>query len=338
MKEALLYETLSGDRVQCHLCGHHCVIKPGQHGVCQVRENQGGTLVTLVYGSAISQNIDPIEKKPLYHFYPGSASFSVATVGCNFQCSWCQNWQIAQAPRTHHLIDVSPTSPAQLVANARSYGCLSIAYTYTEPTIFFEYTYETAQLAHQAGIANVYVTNGYMTGEMLDLFHPFLDAANVDLKAFRQRTYSQYIGAGLKTVLDSLKKIKSLGIWLEITTLLIPGVNDDLEEIRDIAEFIAVELGTDTPWHISRFFPHYKMPHTPPTPPQTLRSAYQIGKAAGLAYVYMGNVAGESNTTCPQCGVILIRRSGYSILAYQLEGNHCPSCQQTIPGVWEKPA
>ncbi|MEJ2511993.1 MAG: AmmeMemoRadiSam system radical SAM enzyme, partial [Anaerolineales bacterium] len=198
---------MSENRVHCHLCGHHCVIKPGEHGVCQVRENRDGTLVTLVYGSAISQNIDPIEKKPLFHFYPGSSAFSVATVGCNFQCQWCQNWQIAQAPRSHQLIDIAPTPPSQLVANAKASGCRSIAYTYTEPTIFFEYTYETAKLAQQAGIANVYVTNGYMTEEMLDLFHSRLDAANVDLKAFRQRTYSRYIGARLKTVLESLKKI-----------------------------------------------------------------------------------------------------------------------------------
>jgi pyruvate formate lyase activating enzyme len=337
MKEALLYEKMSENRVHCHLCGHHCVIKPGEHGVCQVRENRDGTLVTLVYGSAISQNIDPIEKKPLFHFYPGSSAFSVATVGCNFQCQWCQNWQIAQAPRSHQLIDIAPTPPSQLVANAKASGCRSIAYTYTEPTIFFEYTYETAKLAQQAGIANVYVTNGYMTEEMLDLFHSRLDAANVDLKAFRQRTYSRYIGARLKTVLESLKKIKELGIWLEITTLLIPGVNDEPEEIRDIAEFIAAELGSDTPWHISRFFPHYKMPSTPPTPPKTLQTAYQIGKEAGLDYIYMGNIAGEANTSCPQCGTLLIRRSGYYILEYQLEDSQCPSCGLTIPGMWEKP-
>ncbi len=334
MKEALLYEQLSDDRVRCHLCGHHCVIKPGDHGVCQVRENRAGTLYTLVYGSAISQNVDPIEKKPLYHFYPGSRSFSVATVGCNFQCKWCQNWQIAQAPRTHGLMEVAPTPPETLVDRAHARGCRSIAYTYTEPTIFFEYTYETAQIAHQAGIANVYVTNGYMTEEMLDLFHPYLDAANVDLKAFRQRTYSRYIGAGLKTVLASLKQIKSLGIWLEITTLLIPGLNDDPLELADIAGFIAEELGTDTPWHISRFFPHYQMPDTPPTPPQSLQRAYQIGRDAGLEYVYMGNIAGESNTRCPNCREILIRRVGYTILENHVKEGNCRYCQHPIAGVW----
>lgn len=336
MKEALLYEKLSGEQVHCHLCGHHCVIKAGDYGVCQVRENRGGTLYTLVYGSAISQNVDPIEKKPLFHFYPGSSAFSVATVGCNFQCKWCQNWQIAQAPRNHGLMEVAPTPPESLVARAQARGCRSIAYTYTEPTIFFEYTYETAQLARQAGIANVYVTNGYMTNEMLDLFHPYLDAANVDLKAFRQRTYSRYIGAGLKTVLESLKQIKSLGIWLEVTTLLIPGLNDDPAELTDIAKFIADELGTDTPWHISRFFPHYEMPDTPPTPPGSMQTAYQIGKEAGLDYVYMGNIPGESNTRCPNCEEVLIRRSGYFILENNIQEGNCGFCRHPIAGVWER--
>ena len=334
MKEALLYEKMDNGSVHCHLCGHHCVIKPGDFGVCQVRQNREGTLYTLVYGSAISQNIDPIEKKPLYHFYPGSQAYSVATLGCNFQCAWCQNWQIAQAPRQHGLMDVRSTSPAQLVAGAQVSGAKSIAYTYTEPTIFFEYAYETAQLAQQAGIANIYVTNGYMTGEMLDLFHPVLDAANVDLKAFRQRTYSKYVGAGLQTVLDSMKKMKALGIWLEVTSLLIPDVNDSPEEISDMARFIAQELGTDTPWHISRFFPQYKMTHLPPTPPKTLLTAYEIGKAAGLEYVYMGNIAWESNTSCPSCGTLLIQREGYRIGESKVINGCCPDCGQEIAGVW----
>ena len=334
MKEALLYEKLEDSIVQCHLCGHHCRIRPGDFGVCQVRQNQGGTLFTLVYGSAISQNVDPIEKKPLYHFYPGSRAFSIATLGCNFQCQWCQNWQIAQAPRSQGLMDIHHTSPAELVSRAQATGSRSIAYTYTEPTIFFEYAYETAQLARQAGIANLYVTNGYMTGEMLDLFHPHLDAANVDLKAFRQRTYSRYVGAGLKTVLDSMKQMKALGIWLEVTSLLIPGVNDSPQEIKDMAEFVAQELGTETPWHISRFFPQYKMSHLPPTPHKTLQAAYETGKEAGLEYVYMGNIAGESNTHCPQCRQRLIRRVGYNILENNILNGHCPHCQHVIAGVW----
>ncbi|HKJ27688.1 MAG TPA: AmmeMemoRadiSam system radical SAM enzyme [Anaerolineales bacterium] len=334
MKEAQLYEKRPDGKVECHLCGHHCVIAPDKFGVCQVRQNQGGTLYTLVYGSAISQNVDPIEKKPLYHFYPGSRAFSVATLGCNFQCEWCQNWQIAQAPRSQGLLDISPTSPADLVANAKAVGARSIAYTYTEPTIFFEYTYETSKLAQKAGLANVYVTNGYMTGEMLDMLHPTLDAANVDLKAFRQKTYSRYVGAGLQTVLDSMKKMKELDIWLEVTSLLIPDVNDSPEEVYDMAEFITQELGTDTPWHISRFFPQYKMSHLPPTPPKTLQTAYEIGKAAGLEYIYMGNVAGESNTRCPECGTLLIQRRGYQIGAVNIREGRCPTCSHEIAGVW----
>jgi pyruvate formate lyase activating enzyme len=337
MKEALLYEKLDENRVHCHLCGHHCVIKPDDHGVCQVRENRDGTLVTLVYGSAISQNVDPVEKKPLYHFLPGSRAFSVATMGCNMQCKWCQNYQIAQAPRLHGLMDTPHTAPETLVENALTTGSQSIAYTYTEPTIFFEYAFDTAKLAHQAGIANIYVTNGYMTAEMLDLFHSYLDAANVDLKAFRKRTYARYTGAGLNTVLDSLKKIKSLDIWLEVTTLLIPGVNDEPEEIAEIAAFIATELGTDTPWHISRFFPHYQMRDTPPTPPETLQAAYQAGKEAGLDYVYLGNVAGESNTACPNCGNTLIRRRGYTTGPVKIQDGKCTECGHPIAGVWTFP-
>ena len=336
MYEAKLYEKLADGVVHCHLCGHQCRIQPGEYGVCQVRENIDGTLYTLVYGSAISMHVDPVEKKPLYHFYPGSRAFSVATLGCNFQCKWCQNWQIAQMPRTEGLLEVRHTPPEEIVAQAKATGSRSIAYTYTEPTIFYEYTYDTARLAHQAGIANIYVTNGYMTGEMLDEFHPLLDAANVDLKAFRQRTYAKYVGAGLQTVLDSMKKIKQLGIWLEVTSLLIPGVNDDPAEIEDMAYFVADELGKDTPWHISRFFPQYQMTDTPPTPFKTLRLAYDVGKQAGLHYVYMGNIGGESNTLCPHCQTLLVQRENYRIRQNTVQGGKCPQCGQTIAGVWDQ--
>jgi pyruvate formate lyase activating enzyme len=334
-KEAFLYQKLEDNKVRCVLCGHRCVISDGDFGVCQVRQNRGGVLHTLVYGSAISRNIDPIEKKPLYHYYPGSSSFSIATLGCNFQCQWCQNWQIAQMPRTSGLTQVEDTTPEQIVAQARASDSRSIAYTYTEPTIFFEYAYDTAVLARQAGIGNVYVTNGYMTPEMLDFFHPYLDAANVDLKAFRQRTYSKYVGAGLNQVLDSLKHLKRLGVWLEVTSLLIPEINDDPEEIKEMAGFIAEELGPDTPWHISRFFPQYKLRHVPPTPPKTLQTAHDIGKAAGLKYVYMGNIHGESNTDCPNCGTLLIPRYGYQIGKVKIANGKCTNCGESIAGVWE---
>ena len=257
MRKAMLYEKGVESSVRCNLCAHRCVIKDGKKGICQVRENQGGVLYTLVYGHTITQHVDPVEKKPLFHFYPGSTAFSIATPGCNFRCRWCQNWEISQMPREQHLVMGERASPEQIVSVARKAGSHSIAYTYTEPTIFFEYAYNTACLAHEAGLANVYVTNGYMTEEMLEIFHPCLDAANVDLKAFRDETYRRYVGARLQPVLDAMKVMKRLGIWLEVTTLVIPGINDDPAELRDAARFVAQELGVETPWHISRFFPAY---------------------------------------------------------------------------------
>ncbi|MCD6582723.1 MAG: AmmeMemoRadiSam system radical SAM enzyme [Desulfuromusa sp.] len=334
MKEALLYQKLDGKKVLCQLCAHYCVIANGKKGICQVRENRDGTLYTLVYGRTITQNVDPIEKKPLYHFYPGSQAFSIGTPGCNMHCDWCQNWEISQMPREQHFIAGHELSPADIVSAAKKTACRSIAYTYTEPTIFFEYSYDTARLAREAGIANVYVSNGYMSAEMLELFHPWLDAANIDLKTFRDETYRQYTGGKLQPVLDSLKKIHDYGIWLEVTTLVIPGVNDDPQELQEIAEFIATELGTDTPWHVSRFYPQYKMSKTPPTPPDTLYRAGEIGRAAGLKYVCLGNLDEETDTCCPVCGKVLIRRSGFEISSNQVNNKGCcPDCGEMIAGI-----
>ncbi len=334
MKEATLYEKLPDSRVRCNLCAHRCIIVDGHMGICQVRENQDGVLYTLVYGRTISQNVDPIEKKPLFHFYPGSTAYSIATPGCNFRCQWCQNWRIAQMPREQGLVDGREAPPEQIVAAAQEAGCRSIAYTYTEPTIFFEYTYDTARLAHDADIANLYVTNGYMTAEMLDTLHPYLDAANVDLKAFRDETYRRYVGARLQPVSDSLKRMKALGIWLEVTTLVIPGINDDSAELRDVTGFIADELGVDTPWHISRFFPAYKTTDVPRTPMATLQQARDIGQEAGLRYVYVGNVRGEESTLCHGCGRPLIRRAGHRILEDHVQPDgSCPDCGTPVAGV-----
>jgi pyruvate formate lyase activating enzyme len=334
MQEAMLYEKLARNRVRCNLCAHHCVIADGKRGVCRVRENRGGVLYTLVYGRTISQHIDPVEKKPLYHFYPGSLAYSIATPGCNFRCRWCQNWQISQAPRERDLISGREAPPEQIVANALETGSRSIAYTYTEPTVFFEYAYHTALLAHLDGLANIFVTNGYMSREMLEIFHLYLDAANVDLKAFRNETYHHYVGAGLQPVLDNLKRMKQMGIWLEVTTLVIPGLNDDPAELRDATRFIVQELGADTPWHISRFFPAYKMTDHPPTPIRTLYKARDIGLEEGLRYIYLGNVDGESNTTCHHCGQVLIRRNGYWITENHIRGGNCPVCGTPVAGVW----
>ncbi len=334
MKEAMLYEKLSDNKVRCNLCAHHCVIPDGKRGVCLVRENRGGTLYTLVYGRTISQHVDPVEKKPLLHFHPGTTAYSIATPGCNFRCRWCQNWEISQMPREQDLITGEEASPEQIVAVTQRAGCRSIAYTYTEPTVFFEYAYDTARLAHEAGLANIYVTNGYMTEEMLETFQPYLDAANVDLKAFRDETYRKYVGARLQPVLDSLKVMKRLGIWLEVTTLVIPGINDDDGELKDAARFVAQELGVETPWHISRFFPAYEMTGVPPTPVSTLQRAREIGLEEGLRYVYVGNVPGEANTVCHACGQMLIRRSGYRILENHVQpGDRCPACGTPVAGV-----
>ncbi len=335
MVEARLYQKLEDGKVQCNLCAHRCRIAPGKLGVCMVRENRNGTLYTLVYGKVISQAADPVEKKPLFHFYPGTVAFSIATVGCNFRCQFCQNWEISQMPRDEGRIIGGDIPPEVIVRNAKRYGSRSIAYTYTEPTIFFEYAYDTAVLAHQEGLANIYVTNGYMTPEMLEAFHPYLDAANVDLKAGKDEFYRQYCGARLQPVLDSLKKMKSMGIWVEVTTLIIPGLNDSEDELRTIAEFIVNELGPETPWHVSRFHPHYRMLDRPPTPVATLHRAREIGLKAGLRYVYEGNVPGSEgeNTYCYNCGSLLIRRFGFSILEYRITGGRCYKCGASIDGV-----
>lgn len=339
MREAMLYEPLSDDRVQCHLCAHHCAIAPGGKGICQVRENRDGMLHTLVYGALIARHIDPIEKKPLFHFYPGSRAYSVATPGCNFRCSWCQNYDISQMPRDQHKILGKNVSPQTIIREAQDANCRSIAYTYTEPTIFFEYSYDIAQLAEDAGVANVYVTNGYMTHMALEALHPVLDAANVDLKAFRDETYREYIGARLQPVLDSMTLMKDLGVWVEVTTLIVPGVNDDPGELEDAAHFIAEELGPETPWHLSRFFPTYRMRDNVPTPEATVTEAMEIGLDAGLHYVYAGNSQQNMSTNCHECGEMLIQRAGYVILNNDVTDEAtCPSCGTPVAGVGLAPS
>jgi pyruvate formate lyase activating enzyme len=335
MREAMLYEKLPEGKVRCHLCAHRCLIADGRRGVCQVRENRGGTLYTLVYGRTVAQHVDPVEKKPLYHFYPGSLSYSIATVGCSFHCRWCQNWEISQVEREQPLPTGREARPEQIVAAAQQANCSSIAYTYTEPTVFFEYAYDTARLAHEAGLANIYVTNGYMTEGMLKTFDPDLDAANVDLKTFSDDVYRRYVGARLQPVLDTMQVMKRLGIWLEVTTLVIPGINDDPAELRRAARFVAEKLGVETPWHISCFFPAYKMQSTPSTPVETLERAKEIGLAQGLKYVYVGNAPEEADedTVCPACGKALIQRHSFTVIANHIENGRCPDCGTPIAGV-----
>jgi pyruvate formate lyase activating enzyme len=335
MKEALLYQKLDENKVRCNLCAHRCVISSGNYGICMVRENINGILYTKVYGHTIAQHIDPVEKKPLYHFYPGSKAYSIATPGCNFHCHFCQNWNISQLTVPDFKESEEEITPEQIVQNTEKTGCKSIAYTYTEPTVFFEYSYDTARLAHETGIKNIYVSNGYMTSEMLEMIAPYLDAANIDLKAFRDKTYRHIIGARLQPVLDNLKKIKELGIWLEVTSLIIPGINDDSQEIRDMASFVATELGINVPWHISRFYPAYKMKDVPPTPLNTLQKAKETGLEAGLNYVYIGNTlnTGDMNTKCPQCGYMLIERMNFGIIKNNIKEGHCLNCGTKIAGV-----
>lgn len=334
---AILWERLGPDdlRVRCNLCSHRCVIPPGKLGVCCVRQNVDGELVTLVYGRAISQNVDPIEKKPLFHFQPGSKSYSIATVGCNFQCTFCQNWEISQMPREEGAIMGRFAAPAEIARAARQTGCASVAYTYTEPTIYAEYALDCAREAQKLGLRNVFVSNGYMTPELLDLMAGLIDGINVDLKAGRGEFYRKISGAGLKAVLENLVRIHKLGIWLEVTTLVIPGLNDSDDELRWAARYLYDNLGPDVPWHISRFYPHYKMSDVPPTPAKTLERAWQIGRDVGLHYVYVGNLPGHhaESTFCPGCGGLVIERSGYWIGRRNLRNGKCAACGTVIAGV-----
>jgi len=321
--------------VVCSLCGHRCRIKRGDFGVCNVRKNLEGRLVTYAYGEVIAAHIDPIEKKPLYHFQPGTRSLSIATAGCNFRCPFCQNWQISQIrPRDGKVRGSRALPPEEVVRLAGAEGCRSVSYTYTEPTIFFEYAAECGRLAKEKGLANVFVTNGYMTAEALESARPWLDACNVDLKAFRDETYKRICGARLEPVLESIRLMARLGIWVEVTTLVVPGLNDGEEELRDIARFIAgVEAGI--PWHISRFHPDYKYDEAPPTPLETLKRAAAVGAEEGLRFVYIGNVAaGRDDTLCPGCGTTLIRRTGFSVSSVKVADGRCPKCRTAIPGVF----
>lgn len=334
MEEARFYHRREEGAVECGLCHHRCVIPEGKRGICAVRENRQGTLYSLVYGRCISQNIDPIEKKPLYHFLPGSESFSVATVGCNFHCRHCQNHRISQVARERGAIVGDHVFPHEIVKAAKTYRCASIAYTYTEPTVFYEYAYDIAALAHEHGIKNVFVTNGYTAPEALRAIRPFLDGANVDLKSFSDDFYRRVCGARLEPVLETLREYKALGIWLEITTLVIPNYNDGEEELTRIAEFVC-GLGPEIPWHISAYYPTYELIDQPRTPVATLRKAREIGRKAGLRYVYEGNVPGETgeNTYCPQCGVLLIERRGFTVVENRVRAQTCPQCAALIDGI-----
>ena len=334
--KAYLYEVMKGNRVQCNLCNHRCLIKDGKRGICGVRENRSGVLETLTYDRVIARHVDPIEKKPLFHLYPGSLSYSIATPGCNFKCRFCQNADIAQMPSDHAgMVMGDAVLPEDIVGEALRRNCRTIAYTYTEPTVFFELAYDTARLANQKGLLNVFVTNGYMTREALEMIHPYLDAANVDLKAFHDDFYKNYCSAKLEHVKETLVLMKSMHIFVEVTTLIIPGLNDSPKELTDLATFMVTSLGADVPWHISRFHPTYRLTDRSATPVKTLLMAREIGIKAGLRYVYTGNVPGEAgeNTSCYSCGKILIDRWGFTVNRYAIEDGRCPDCGAIIDGV-----
>jgi pyruvate formate lyase activating enzyme len=332
IREAQFWQKLDGE-VQCTLCHQHCHILPGKRGLCKVRENQDGKLMTLVYGNLIAANIDPIEKKPFYHFLPGSLAYSIATAGCNFRCLHCQNAEISQLPRETGQTPGDYVSAQEVVAAAEAGGCQSIAYTYTEPTIFFEYAYDVAVLARERGLKNVFVSNGYIEKEAARKIMPFLDANNIDLKG-DDHFYRKVCGARLQPVQDNIRLFWNSGVWVEVTTLIIPGYNDSEEQLRAIAEFLA-SVSTDLPWHITAFYPMYRMKDVPPTRIEALRKGVMIGHDAGLKHVYQGNIPGENeNSICPACGEILVERLGYRIMKNCIVEGRCPKCHAAIKGVW----
>ena len=300
-----------------------------------MRESRGGKLYSLVYGKVVAEDIDPIEKKPLFNFLPGSRAFSIATVGCNFHCKHCQNFHISQYPHEHggEIIGQDRT-PEEVVVATKGAGCETIAYTYTEPTVFYEFAYDTALLAQEEGIKNVFVSNGYMSADAARQLAPYLDAINIDLKVFTDKAYKDLCGARLKPVLKTIQLMKELDVWVEVTTLIIPGLNDGEQELRDIARFVK-SVGPEVPWHVSQFYPAYKLLDKPRTPVATLRRARKIGMEEGLRYVYVGNVPGEGgeNTYCYACGAVLIERYGLTLIRNRLQDGKCPECGTKIDGV-----
>jgi len=332
VRASLWEDWRGGPKVHCFLCAHHCRIAPAERGLCGVRENRDGVLYTLVYGCPVSTAVDPIEKKPLFHFLPGSKSLSLATVGCNFSCLFCQNADISQMPRERGMIVGVPLSPEQVVQEALDSGCLSISYTYTEPTIYYEYARDCARAATGAGLKNVFVTNGYMTAECLSDLSADLHAANIDLKSFSDEFYRTLVGARLKPVLDTIRRLWEAGIWVEVTTLLIQGRNDGEEELRALASYLA-GISVDIPWHVSRFYPAYRLLDAPPTPVASLERALQVGHEVGLRYVYAGNIPGHpaESTACPRCDEVLIERQGFRLVRNGITEGCCPHCGERIP-------
>ncbi len=330
----ILAESCADGSVRCGVCAHRCLVRPGRRGICGVRENRDGQLVSLAYGGVVALGLDPIEKKPLFHVAPGSTAYSIATAGCPFHCTFCQNWEIAQGPRLGLDLPTRQLSPARVVEEAAAHGAGSIAYTYVEPTVFLEYALDTALLARRAGLRNLFITDGYATPEAVALLAPLLDAANVDLKAFDDAFYRKLCGARLAPVLESIVAMRRAGIWLELTTLIIPGHNDDDRQLRSLARWIVETLGAETPWHVSRFYPNFRMLDVPPTPLETLRRVADLGREAGLNHVYVGNAPelGLEDTHCAGCGLLLIERRAYDVQVRLAPGGSCPGCGRVLAG------
>ncbi len=337
---ALSYKKLKNNAVKCQICSHYCFIAPNKRGVCGVKENKGGNLIAVNYGKVISSHIDPIEKKPLFHFLPTSLSYSIATVGCNFRCLFCQNADISQASKqglffNSPVIPGKDIEPEEVVKSAMASGCKSIAYTYTEPTIFVEFALAVMKIARKKGLKNVWVSNGYMSPETRSAILPYLDAINIDLKSFNNEFYRRICGAQLEPILDNLIFFHQNKVWLEVTTLIIPQHNDSSEELKKIANFIKNKLSSATPWHVTAFYPAFKMSDHSPTPPSTLQRAYQIGKDVGLKYVYTGNIPGleGENTYCPVCQAVVVKRLAFFSQIYFKEENKKAFCHNCGSGL-----
>ncbi len=330
-----MFSERDGEAIRCGLCAHGCLIGEGRRGICGVRENRGGRLISLVYGRLVAEHVDPVEKKPLFHVLPGSLSYSIATVGCNFRCLHCQNASISQFHNRAEDPPGSRRTPEDVVQAALDRGCRSISYTYVEPTVFFEFAYHCSVVAVEKGLKNIFVSNGYMSGQAARKLAPVLSAINIDIKAFSDSFYRKVCGARLQPVLDSIRLLHDLGVWVETTTLLIPGMNDSPEELAAIAGFLA-SIDRSIPWHVTAFHPTYRMLDIPPTPLATLRVARRIGQEKGLVHVYEGNVAaGGEDTLCGGCGARLIERTGFSVRAMRLVGGACPECGAAVAGIWE---
>lgn len=339
-KKALFFRE-GRDYLVCTLCPHSCRLGEGERGLCGVRERKGRELLSLNYGILIAAHIDPIEKKPLYHFLPGSKSLSVAAPGCNLSCQWCQNWDISQLPvldpETMARMAKKVVPPEEVVSAALRAGVPSISYTYTEPTIYYEYALDTMRLAKKEGLRNNWVTNGFISSRPLVELSGLLDAANVDFKFVNRKTMEMWTRGRPTPVMNALRLMKKMGVWVEVTTLLVPGVNDSDSEIREIAGFISRELGPETPWHVSGFYPAFRVRDIPPTPSSSLLRAMEIGKGEGLVFIYPWNrdLKGFGDTRCPSCGAILIKRHWFSVSQNRLKGGRCPDCGKEVLGVWE---